>query len=212
MPKRFDNQQYEYLTPRQVADCLKISPVTVRHWALDGKLKFVTTPGGHRRFAYADIERFAQERGIRLTWDDAGTLRILIVDDNRDLVGYLVELLEHAELDLLVEVAHDGFTAGEQIHLFKPDIVLLDLMMPGLDGFETCRRIKQNIATRHIRVIVMTGFPTEENVERILQAGAERCLAKPIPASTLLQAMGIDADVPVAADEQQGITKGSETE
>lgn len=203
MAKKFDNQQYEYLTPRQVADCLKISPVTVRHWALDGKLKFVTTPGGHRRFAYTFIEQFAQERGIRLSWDNAGTLRVLIVDDNRDLVGYLVELLGNAELNIMVEIAHDGFSAGEQIHLFKPDILLLDLMMPGVDGFETCRRLKQNIATRHIRVIAMTGYPIAENVERILQAGAEQCLAKPIRASTLLQIMGIDAEPPASEVEQQ---------
>ena len=202
MPLKFNNQQYEYLTPRQVADCLKISPVTVRHWAVSGKLKFVTTPGGHRRFSYADIEQFAQERGIRLSWDDAGTLRVLIVDDNVELSGYLVEVLKGAELDLMVEVAHDGYAAGEQVHLFKPDIVLLDLMMPGMNGFDTCRRIKQNVATRHIRVIAMTGFPTEENIERIMNAGAEQCLAKPIRAFTLLQTMGIDAEPPAAEGEQ----------
>lgn len=202
MPVKSDNTNDEFLTPRQVAVLLKIAPVTVRHWALDGKLKFVTTPGGHRRFSYADIEQFARMRGIRLATEEVGPIRVLIVDDNRAFADYLKEILVNAEVNVTVDIAHDGFEVGQQVFLFKPDVILLDLMMPGLNGFETCRRIKSNMATQHIRVIAMTGFPTEENIKHIMEVGAELCLAKPIRAPTLLQAMGIDVEPPSTREQQ----------
>jgi excisionase family DNA binding protein len=202
MPEKPESTNDEFLTPRQVAVLLKIAPVTVRHWALDGKLKFVTTPGGHRRFSYSDIEQFARVRGIHLATEDVGPIRVLIVDDNRAFADYLKEVLVKAEVDVIVDIAHDGFEVGQQVFLFKPDVILLDLMIPGLDGFETCRRIKNNMATQHIRVIAMSGFPSEENIKRIMEVGAERCLAKPIRAPTLLQAIGIDVEPPSTKELQ----------
>ena len=184
----------ELLTPTQVAELLRVSPVTVRHWCLDGKLNFVTTPGGHRRFAYRDIEQYAREHGVRLPADGQQAPRVLVVDDNVDLAYYLMELLEAQGPEIKVDVAHDGFEAGEKLHGFQPNIVLLDLMMPHLDGFDTCRRIKQNAANRHVRVIAMTGYPSDDNVQRILASGAETCLAKPVRAPTLLAALGIDIE------------------
>lgn len=187
-----DDPEEQHLTPRQVAELLRVSPVTVRHWALDGKLRFVTTPGGHRRFSYADIEKFARDNGVSLVHGKAQGLRVLVVDDNVELAAYIAELLStQTPEEVAVEVAHDGFEAGEKLHTFKPGVVLLDLMMPGLDGFETCRRIKQNDITRDIRVIAMTGFPTGENVQRIVEMGAEYCLAKPVRAPELLTALGV---------------------
>lgn len=185
------NPQERYLSPIQVADLLKVSPVTVRHWALLGKLKCITTPGGHRRFQLADVEQFAQAHGVNLARNETAGLRVLIVDDNQEMAAYLSELLSMQLQDISVAVACDGFDAGEKIHTFKPNVVLLDLMMPGLDGFETCRRIKQNERADNLRVIAMTGYPSEENIQRILSAGAEMCLEKPIRAPTLLEALGI---------------------
>ena len=182
-----------YLTPNQVAVLLKVSPVTVRHWALEGKLKFVTTPGGHRRFHCSDIEQFAKAHGVRLAGRADQKPRVLVVDDNVDLANYVVELLQTR--DISTEIAHDGFAAGDKVHSFQPDVVLLDLMMPNLDGFDTCQRIKQNANLQHIRVIAMTGYPSEENVQRILALGAEICLAKPVRAPTLFAALGFTNQV-----------------
>jgi excisionase family DNA binding protein len=183
----------DLLSPNQVAVLLRVSPVTVRHWSLDGKLKFVLTPGGHRRYAYADIERFAREHSVQLSRSNSTSLRILVVDDNVALAEYIMELLNTEVPDVYVEIAHDGFSAGEKLHTLHPHVVLLDLMMPGLNGFETCRRIKQHQITRDVRVIAMTGYPSEENIQRILAEGADVCLAKPVRAPALLLALGIDS-------------------
>ena len=186
------NRPGDVLTPQEVAKLLMVSPVTVRQWAQKGELRALITPGGHRRFKRHDLERFARQRGLTLHYADHRALRILVVDDDPQLSGYLVELFESLAEDFETEVARDGFDAGRKVLAFHPDIVLLDLMMPGMDGFDVCRALKADPATADARIIAMTGYPSPGNVERILAAGAEACLAKPIDTKALLQAIGLD--------------------
>lgn len=181
-----DSHAKSYLTPQEVADLFMVSPITIRQWAQKGLLKAEVTVGGHRRFMRGEIERFAAERGLAPRRAQVPeSARLLVVDDDRQLVGYIRELLsEIARLD--IEVAYDGFDAGAKMQTFKPHVVLLDLMMPGLDGFEVCQRIKGNPQTRSARVIAMTAFRSPENAGRAIAAGAEQCLAKPLDAIALI--------------------------
>ena len=179
-----------YMTPNEVAEFLMVSPVTVRQWAQKGLLKAVTTAGGHRRFMAEDVDAFAKERGIQP--QSKGSIRVLVVDDNRSFARYLVDLLATLPESIVVSTAHDGFDAGRKVHLFNPDIVLLDLKMPGLDGFAVCQQIKDDPVSQDIRVIAMTGYFTPENELKIRQAGAEACLSKPFDKQVLFQAMGLD--------------------
>lgn len=182
----------KYLTPGNVADILSVSPVTVRQWAQKGMLKSRVTAGGHRRFSQEDLQLFVQAYGHTLTEVGGSEAHILIVDDDKQLSGFLHELLTTLPYNLKVEVADDGFTAGIMAVQFKPDIILLDLMMPGMDGFQVCKRLKSGRMTRDIRVIAMTGFPSEGNIDRILLAGAETCLSKPVTKETILNAIGME--------------------
>jgi excisionase family DNA binding protein len=181
-----------YLTPAEVAEMLLVAPVTVRQWAQKGWLHAEMTGGGHRRFLWREVERFAHERGIRLHTRPGGDLRLLIVDDDRQLVRYLTELLVDRSGLEVVESAHDGFEAGMKVRSFNPDVILLDLMMPRLDGFTVCRQLRSDPVTRAVRIIAMTGFHTPENEARILQAGAEVCLAKPFDRDRLFALLGLD--------------------
>lgn len=183
----------KYLTPGSVAKILSVSPVTVRQWAQKGMLKSRVTAGGHRRFSLEDVKKFASAYGHTLAEDaDSSEARILIIDDDKQLSGYLRELLTTLPYNIEVEVADDGFSAGSMVLQFKPDIILLDLMMPGMDGFQVCKRLKAGQITRDIRVIAMTGFPSKENVNRILLEGAEACLNKPVSKDTILDAIGTE--------------------
>jgi CheY-like chemotaxis protein len=173
-----------YLTPNETAAVLMVAPATLRVWADKGLLKAQTTAGGHRRFLHDEVERFQRERA-HVNETPANTSRILIVDDEAPLTRYLTALLSELT-GVATAAASDGFTAGHLVHAFHPDVVLLDLMMDGLDGFQVCRQIKTDPATRHIRIIAMTGYPSPENIEQILAAGAEACLAKPLDEARLL--------------------------
>ncbi len=187
-----------YLTPNEAAKLLMVSPVTLRQWAQKGWLKSHSTAGGHRRFLYHDLEYFADERGLTLMHADNNRTRILIVDDDPQLSGYLNELLSGTSDNIEVEIAYDGFDAGGKIQTWQPHILLLDLMMPGLNGFDVCHQIKSNPATRAIRIITMTGYHTPENVDRILNAGAEACMAKPLDTNTLLILLGLADEIKTA--------------
>lgn len=193
----------QYLTPNEVAEMMMVSPVTVRQWAAKGELPALTTPGGHRRFVRQDVELFAKKRGLTFLPMTTSEMRILIVDDDQQFSDYLKEMLTLASAEVKVEIAYDGFEAGQKIETFQPNVVLLDLMMPGLDGYEVCHRIKEDPRTKSIRIIAMTGYPTEENKEHIISEGAEVCLAKPLNREQLLDILGLGQTKPVQSKLEQ---------
>jgi len=187
--KKDDNRgSIDYLTPQQVAEIMMVSPVTVRQWAQKGIIKALTTPGGHRRFLRKDVEALAKAQQITT---DTPQPRIMIVDDDEQFLELYQELLESAPLPATVKTAQDGFDAGSKVRSFEPDTVLLDLNMPGLDGYSVCEKIKADSATASIRVIAITGNASTENVRRILDLGAEQCLEKPLDEDELLQILGL---------------------
>jgi len=185
-----------YMTPSEVAELLMDSPVTVRQWAQKGKLEAMTTLGGHRRFSLEAIQKFADSNNMSLNHLGKEGTRILIVDDDVSLANFLMELLTQRNSSLQVEVVHDGFSAGQMMESFSPDIILLDLMMPQMDGFEACHMIKHG-KYKSVRVIAMSGFCSQENMQHILNEGAECCLKKPFSTTVLLTALGLE-DQPVA--------------
>ncbi len=113
------------------------------------------------------------------------TKKILIVDDDPDIRKIMTRFLSAKDYE--VAVASDGFEAGTKVMDFNPDLLVLDLIMPGIDGFEVCKRIKKNPRTSHIKVLAITGYDTEENRDRIMEAGVDGYLAKPIERDRLLE-------------------------
>ncbi|MGV6815971.1 MAG: response regulator [Thiotrichales bacterium] len=192
-----------YLTVKQVAELLLVSPGTVRNWCERGDLPVHHTPGGHRRFLEDEVTAFAARHEIPMAVGASSEKRILVVDDDRAVSAYVCELLGLASEPLSVDVAFDGFEAGDKLHSFQPDTVLLDLRMPGMDGFEVCKHIKGSVQTQAIRVIAMTALAGEEHRQKILAAGAEQCLSKPFESDVLFEALGLSLnDGPPQASSQ----------
>jgi excisionase family DNA binding protein len=185
----------EYLTPTQVADRLLVATVTVRLWASKGLLPSVTTLGGHRRFRAEDVEAFVERHQHAQSGYRLPPSRVLIIDDDRQFARYLAGLIVKHATGTIVEVAHDGFSAGVKSQSMRPDIVTLDLQMPEMDGFEVCAMLRKMFGAGKPRIVALTGFASPANVERILKVGADACLAKTTPPAALLKELGFSATI-----------------
>lgn len=114
---------------------------------------------------------------------------VLVVDDTPESLGFLTDMLDGAGYTVLI--ATDGESALRLVDQITPDLVLLDAVMPGLDGFETCRRLKKKPPLAHLPVIFMTGLSETEHVVQGLAAGGVDYVAKPIVIEELLARMRV---------------------
>jgi DNA-binding response OmpR family regulator/DNA-binding CsgD family transcriptional regulator len=114
---------------------------------------------------------------------------VLVVDDSPATLGALNETLEQAGYTVLV--AQSGTTALTLVERVTPDIILMDALMPGLDGFETCRRMKQNPTLMWVPIIFMTGLTETEHVLRGLDAGGVDYVSKPLAADEVIARIGV---------------------
>jgi PleD family two-component response regulator len=110
--------------------------------------------------------------------------RVLIADDNPQGVELLEAYL--AECDYDVETAGDGEATLEKVYAWKPDLILLDIMMPRISGFEVCKRLRASPATRDITVLMITALDQPSDIDRAVEAGTNDFLTKPINKTELL--------------------------
>ena len=118
---------------------------------------------------------------------DAASLRILVVDDNRDAADTLETLLSYSGHS--VKVAFDGLQAVEVAEAFRPEVILLDIGLPRIDGYEACRRIRAQPWARDATLVALTGWGQREDRRKSAEAGFDRHLVKPISSATLLEAI-----------------------
>ncbi len=112
------------------------------------------------------------------------TKKVLIADDEVNIVISLEFLIEQAGYQL--EIAHDGQEALAKISTFDPDLILLDVMMPKINGFELCRRVRENPAWQHIKIIMLTAKGREVEVTKGLALGADAYIIKPFSTKELM--------------------------
>jgi excisionase family DNA binding protein len=166
-----------HLTTRQAAAHCRVSIPTLRRWIRAGDLHAYLTPGGHRRIDLDEFQRFLAAQGRLPYPDGAGArTRLLIVDDEPLVVAMLVDLLSGGPFT--VETATDGYEALVKVGTFRPAVIILDAVLPGLDGVEACRCLRRLPETRDIRILGVTGHPSVAPVLR--GAGADACVSKPL--------------------------------
>jgi len=131
----------------------------------------------------SDLEAFMKKQGIPIPEENQQDrrIRILVVDDDPIIVESIVQGLEEDEFDYEVISAADGFEAGLQVNHFKPDLMILDIMMPDIKGYEVCEKIKSNPETEHTKIIVLSAYLDDEKFKQMKQYGADVCFSKPLP-------------------------------
>lgn len=181
-----EKTERDFLTIPEAAKFCAVGRITLWRWVKAGYLEASVTLGGHHRILKEDLESFLVNNGMYpLAKKHFLKDKILIVDDDPVFREVLVETLSGYKYQ--TEVAEDGFEAGIKVMQFKPDLLILDLIMPGMDGFEVCKLIKKDPAISHIKILVLTGYATDENIERVTESGADDFLGKPVDTDTLLR-------------------------
>lgn len=164
----------------EVAKYCHVTADTIRKWAEAGRIHVFKTPGGHRRIRREDLIQFLRENSIPIHGDlNSSGLRILVVDSEHSVVTVVRRFLERSRSHFKVESALDGFEAGRYTASFLPDVVFLDLRLPGVDGLDVCRRIKELPDLPGVRIIAMAAPEDRDLSARALEYGASVTLSKP---------------------------------
>ncbi|MBW1877728.1 MAG: response regulator [Deltaproteobacteria bacterium] len=196
-----------YYTTYQVAKFFGVSLPTVVNWVNSGLLSAHRTPGGHRRLARNDVIAFARQHEYPLAKELLGTgdgkKKILVVDDEQDFSEMVREYLSMKE-DFEVEVADSGFQAGFTVARFKPDLILMDLMMPDMDGFEVHRMLRDDVDTRHIPVIACTAYRDPVVDARVREERFDGFMEKPLKLDSLLTVIRKHLGMEQEAEDGEG--------
>jgi excisionase family DNA binding protein len=170
----------DLLTTQDAALLCGVARRTMLRWVESGLIRGHTTPGGRWRIRREDLETFMREQGMGGPTEAAptGPPRIGIVDDDPAHVDatrrWLEEVLPGAE----VRVAYDGFSAGLLVRDHLPHILLLDVLMPGMDGYDVCERIRSDATFDEVAIFAVSSDMNPRRVERLLDLGADRCISK----------------------------------
>ena len=173
----------DILTVFKASKQCNVSPKTIINWIESGHITAYKTVGGHRRIKQSDLVAFMTKQGIPVPEDTSveERTRILVVDDDPIIVETIVQSLEEDEHDYEVISASDGFEAGIQVSHFKPHLLILDIMMPDIKGYEVCKKIKNDEETKDIKIIVLSAYLDEEKFKKMKEHGADVCFSKPLP-------------------------------
>jgi excisionase family DNA binding protein len=165
----------------EVAVLCQVSRVTVWKWIKRGELYAVRNSQGHYAIPRETLRRFLSRKGYPVD----PTLfqpsnRVLIIDDEPPVVEVVSRVLYGLDGGIRIATAEDGFEAGLQMAAFRPDLLILDLMMPRMNGFHVCRLVRQDPTMAHTRILIITGYGSRDNVVRALAAGADDVYQKPV--------------------------------
>ncbi len=181
------------LTSHQVGSLLQVNPTSVNNWIRDGRIPAFRTPGGHRRIRAADLIAFLtqHEMPIPAALRPAMRRRLIMVDDDPLQLRGWSRILKPYRDRVDVELFDNGIDALVRIGSWRPQVVVLDVMMPGVDGIEVCRRLKAQEETREITIITTSGQLTPVLEQLALDAGASRVLPKPTDPEVVLKTLGV---------------------
>jgi len=173
------------LTTRETAKLLDASVRTIQLWVEGGRLKAWKTPGGHRRVLRTSVEEMLAKRQ-RVSGRVVRKYEILAVDDDPIQRAVLEKVLGGLGPDTRLRVSADGYEALIRIGETRPDLLVTDLIMPGLDGFRLLKTLEREASGQAMRIVVVTVLTAEEVAAQGGLPNGVTLLHKPVPAASLL--------------------------
>ncbi len=197
--------QEKLLTSGQVAEICQVSVPTVLNWINSSFLPSYKTAGGHNRISPLGLLRFLSERNMFIPDDlyemanvEPGSIRsgesgrkpvAIVADDDAVVRSLIREVLDSVHY-MVVEVK-DGLEACLQLGLLRPELLILDLLMPQMDGLQVIQTIRKQPELQDTRVIVISGNLTDEARRELEAAGIEHILQKPVPITEFIRLAGL---------------------
>ena len=166
-------------TTGEAAKICKVSQQTIIRCFDAGQLKGFRVPGSRfRRIPRDVLYKFMKENGIPTDALESGKRKALIVDDDEELVELISDaLLTDGRFEL--RAANNGFDAGMMVKEYHPDIIVLDVMLPDINGKEVCQRVRSDSALNDVRIICISGMVEADKVDDLRTAGANEFIQKP---------------------------------
>ncbi len=166
-------------TTGEAAEICRISQQTIIRCFDAGRLDGFRVPGSRfRRIPRQNLVKFMKDNKIPLDSIESGKRKILVVDDDAEIVELIVEVLER-DGRFEVKTASSGYEAGIATQRFRPELILLDYMLPDVNGNVVCQTIRRNPEFENIKIIIVSGVVKEDEIAQLLKSGAEDFIRKP---------------------------------
>lgn len=175
--------QEKAYTTFEAAKICHVTHHSIKNWIKQGLIRASRTPGGHYRILEHDLDSFREEYDMFPREKGVSKKRVMIVDDDPDALALMEKILTDEGVDI-VKVSN-ATEVGLKAAQLSPDLILLDFLMPEINGFDVCKAIRENELTRTIPIMAVTCLSKEEDIERIFQCGADEYLAKPFKVEQL---------------------------
>jgi len=179
-----DHEQKAFTTFEAAKIC-HVTHHSIKNWIKQGLIKASRTPGGHYRILEEDLDSFREKYDMFPRDKGPMKKRVMIVDDEPEVLAMIENILvdEGFELIKVSNATEVGLRAAQ----LSPDLILLDFLMPEINGFEVSKALRNNELTRSIPIMAVTCLTKEQDIERIFECVADEYLAKPFRIDQLLE-------------------------
>ena len=176
-------------TTGEAAKICKVSQQTIIRCFDNGQLKGFRVPGSRfRRIPREALYKFMKDNGIPTDALESGKRKVLLVDDDAELLQVMTTMLEE-DGRFEIRVASNGFDAGMMVKEYRPDMIVLDVMLPDINGREVCHRVRQDTTLEDVRILCISGMIEEDKIQELRLSGADDFLPKPFEIAELIDRM-----------------------
>ncbi len=177
-------------TTGEAAEICKVSQQTIIRCFDSGRLRGFRVPGSRfRRIPRDALIAFMKDNGIPPDALDSGKLKILVVDDDPEIVELFVDVLER-DGRFEVKTANTGYDAGILTQEFGPDLIILDYMLPDINGNVVCQTIRKNPNFEHMKIVIVSGVVNQDEINDLLKSGPDDFVKKPFNIEKLIERIG----------------------
>jgi excisionase family DNA binding protein len=176
-------------TTGEAAKICKVSQQTIIRCFDSGQLKGFRVPGSRfRRIPREQLFIFMRDNGIPTDALESGKRKVLIVDDDLELVELITDVLAR-DGRFEIRSVNNGFDAGMMVKDYRPDLIVLDIMLPDINGKEVCQRVRSDKEMDDVRIVCISGMVEDDKIGELRAAGANDFLHKPFEIERLLERM-----------------------